>query len=93
MITGSYGTLQGSFRARQVELKEKYIIKLKYKIDKKDNKIDKLEVKVNQLLEDNKTTHKINEEIKTMNIEIINRSKKLELQLNETTNKKSKIFY
>ena len=61
----------------QVELNKKYIIKLKYKIDKKDNKIDKLEVKVNQLLEDNKTTHKMNEEL-------LNRSKKLELQLNET---------
>jgi hypothetical protein len=61
----------------QSELNKKYIIKLKYKIDKKDNKIDKLEVKVNQLLEDNKTTHKMNEEL-------LNRSKKLELQLNET---------
>ena len=68
----------------QIELKEKYIIKLKKKnkiiIKIKDDKIDKLEEKINTLLEDNKITKKYNEEI-------IKRSKKMELQLNETLEK------
>ena len=42
MITGSYGTLQGSSRARQIELNKKYIIKLKNRIIEKDDKIDEL---------------------------------------------------
>jgi phage anti-repressor protein len=47
------------FNDYQNLLKEKYIIKLKFKIDKKDNKIDKLEEKVNKLLENNESYYKI----------------------------------
>ena len=68
------------FNDYQNELKNKYIIKLKFKIDKKDNKIDKLEEKLNIIINDNKNTKKYNEEI-------IKRSKKMELQLNEALEK------
>ena len=54
-------------------LKENYIIKLKYKIEKKDHKIDKLEEKINKILEDNK--------------QILENNKKMEYQLNEALEK------
>ena len=51
------------FNDYQNELKNKYIIKLKFKIDKKDNKIDKLEEKLNIIINDNKNTKIINEKL------------------------------
>ena len=44
------------FNDYQNELNNKYIIKLKNKIEKKDNKIYKLEKKLDKLLDDNKKT-------------------------------------
>jgi hypothetical protein len=75
------------FNEYQNKLKEKYNIKLKLKIENKNNKICLLEQKINKLLEDNKITHKHNEEIKIMNDELIKRSHKMELQLNDTLEK------
>ena len=75
------------FNEYQNKLKEKYNVKLKLKIENKNNKICLLEQKINKLLEDNKITHKHNEEIKIMNDELIKRSHKMELQLNDTLEK------
>jgi chromosome segregation ATPase len=78
----------------QDKLKEKYIIKLKNKIEKKEHKICSLEEKIDKLLEnnkkileDNKETKIMNEKLLENNKEIIKRSKKMESQLNETLDK------
>uniref|UniRef100_A0A6C0H7N4 DUF3627 domain-containing protein n=1 Tax=viral metagenome TaxID=1070528 RepID=A0A6C0H7N4_9ZZZZ len=82
------------FNEYQNKLKEKYNIDLKLKIENKNNKICQLEQKIDKLLEDNKITHKhneemkkYNEEMKIINNELIKRSHKLELQLNDTLEK------
>ena len=82
------------FNEYQNKLKEKYNINLKLKIESKNNKICQLEQKIDKLLEDNKITHKhneemkkYNEEMKIINNELIKRSQKMELQLNDTLEK------
>ena len=59
------------FNDYQNELNNKYIIKLKTKIEKKDNKICKLEEKLDKLLEDNKETKKSNDETKIINEKLL----------------------
>ena len=90
----------------QIELKEKYIIKLKEKIIKKNNKIDHLEEKLNTIIEYNKKTQIMNEELieqnnKThkMNEELLKSNKSMEkslikanYKLDETTNIKNQRF-
>ena len=71
----------------KILLKEKFIIKLKLKIEKKDHKIDKLEEKLNNIIEQNNKTQKINEKLLEDNKEIIQRNKKMEYQLNEALEK------
>ena len=58
------------FNDYQTLLKEKYIIKLKTKLIKKDNKFDHLEEKLNtiiknneELIEQNNKTHRMNEDL------------------------------
>jgi len=58
------------FNEYQNKLKEKYNINLKLKIESKNNKICQLEQKIDKLLEDNKITHKHNEEMKKNNEEM-----------------------
>ena len=62
----------------QTKLKENYIIKLKSKIIKKDNKIDSLEAKMDKLLKSNEETNNKYNEILKVNEELLSRSKKSE---------------
>jgi len=54
------------FNDYQDKLKEKYIIKLKSKIIKKDNMIDNLEKKLNTIIKNNEKLIKQNDETKIM---------------------------
>ena len=82
------------FNDYQIELNKKYIIKLKSKIIKKDNKIDHLEEKLNTIIKQNDETHKMNEELieqnnKThkMNEELLKSNKSMEKSLNKANDK------
>ena len=67
------------FNDYQDKIKEKYIIKLKTKLIKKDNKIDNLEEKMNILIEDNKETKIMNEKILKNNEELIKNNKETKI--------------
>ena len=82
------------FNDYQIELNKKYIIKLKNKIIKKDHKIDHLEEKLNTIIEYNKKTQIMNEELieqnnKThkMNEELLKSNKSIEKLLNNANYK------
>jgi hypothetical protein len=84
------------FNDYQIELNKKYIVKLKNKIDKKDNKIYSLEEKMDKILENNKETNikydKIledNKETKIMNEKLLLANKETN-KINEELLRRSK---
>ena len=79
------------FNDYQNLLKEKYIIKLKFKIDKKNIKIDKLEEKVNKLLENNEKILEDNKILLNKNDETSKEVNQL-LKLNKRLDKHSRIL-
>jgi hypothetical protein len=82
------------FNDYQIELNKKYIIKLKTKLLKKDNKIDHLEEKLNTIIKNNEETKIMNEELikqnnKTikMNEELLNSNKLMQKSLDKANYK------
>ena len=75
------------FNDYQDKLKEKYIIKLKSKIIKKDNMIDHLEEKLNTIIKNNEELIKQNNETHKMNKELLKSNKSIEKLLNNANYK------
>jgi seryl-tRNA synthetase len=79
------------FNDYQDKLKEKYIIKLKEKIIKKDNKIDHLEEKLNTIIKNNKDLIKQNNKILKNNEDLLKSNKSMQESLNKANYKLDEI--
>ncbi len=79
------------FNDYQIKLKDTYIIKLKTKIIKKDNKIDHLEEKLNTIIKNNEKLIKQNDDTHIMNEKLIKQNDNTH-KMNEELLKSNKLM-